>query len=240
MSRGLPIVCTLALLIAQAATPLVAQEPETATLRIRVTDAADGQVIAGAIVGFPALEHFGLTNTAGDALLTGIRPGDHVLQVTMFGYGDATALLHLEPGAVATGSVELTFAPIEIAGITVEGRSLWSAYLDRRGFYQRDRMGWGRHVDRTEIERLGIFVPSDLVQRTLGMQQAALGSFLYSGAGCQPKVYVDGVIWSGSVDDVPINWIEGIELYPRSTGAPVEYAGFGGGPKCGLILIWLG
>ena len=217
---------SLALILLAIPTVASAQE-EPASLRIRVTDEATGEAIFGAVVGFPDLKLFILTAETGDATLTDIPPGDHNLEVTMLGYGRASALLHLDPGAVGVGEIQLSVQPIEIAGITVDGRSLWSPHLDRRGFYDRDKRGFGYHFDRTDIEKLNAFWPSDILRRTPGMLRAAMSSFM--SGGCRPRIWVDGMRWRGTVDDLPITWIEGMELFPRFSGVPIQYGGLGGG-----------
>ena len=217
---------SLALILLAIPTVASAQE-EPASLRIRVIDEATGEAIFGAVVGFPDLKLFILAAETGDATLTDIPPGDHNVEVTMLGYGRASALLHLDPGAVGVGEIQLSVQPIEIAGITVEGRSLWSTHLDRRGFYDRAKRGFGHHFDRTDIENLNAFWPSDILMRTPGMMSAARSSF--SSGGCSPGIYVDGMRWIGTVDDLPITWIEGMEVFPRWSGVPIEYGGVWGG-----------
>ena len=84
-----------------------------------MTDASTGEPVDGAMVGFPALNLFVLSDEAGNAVLPGIPPGNPGFQVTMLGFGDATASIRLDPGASASGSVALTNSPIAIEGITV-------------------------------------------------------------------------------------------------------------------------
>ena len=55
----------------------------------RVTDAATGRPIDGALVGFPELGLFRLTNAPGIAQIVGILPGTRTVEVTMLGYGKA-------------------------------------------------------------------------------------------------------------------------------------------------------
>ena len=252
----LPSIAALALVLLVPA-PTAAQDPGDAALRMRVLDAATGLPLAGVLVGFPELELFGLTNPEGEAMLTAIPPGDHVLEVSLLGYGPASALLHLEPRALAIGDVELSVAPIEIEGITVDGRSRWSAQLERQGFYARSTMGFGHFFERLEIEQLNAWVASDLARgiplspscaRGFGLG-ASRGIGAGGGVGLRSqgwhtarldamKIFVDGVPWNWSVDDLPMSWVEGIEIYTRPTGAPAQYTGLGAG--CGVILIWTG
>src|SRR5262245_61729339 len=79
-----------------------------ASARIRVTDAINSDPLEGATVSFPDLALGALTDRTGVAVVEGIPPGDHRFEITMPGYGKASGLLHLEPGARADDQVGLT------------------------------------------------------------------------------------------------------------------------------------
>ena len=58
-------------------TPAAGGTGETGSLRFQVTDASTGEPVDGAMVGFPALNLFVLSDEAGNAVLPGIPPGNH-------------------------------------------------------------------------------------------------------------------------------------------------------------------
>jgi len=49
---------------------------------------------------------------------------------------------------------------------------------------------------------------------------------------------VDGTLWNGFLDGLPLAWVEGLKLYSSPVQVPIQY--LGDGAFCGLILIWTG
>jgi hypothetical protein len=143
-----------------------------------------------------------------------------------------------------------------------DARARYSAKLDRNGFYQRAAQGRGTHLDRTAIERKHAFVTSDIFRSVSPMRviQDSFGRGILSGgprcggslnpsamdvleatqwAGdyvIGPTLYVDGVEWSGGVDDLSVDWIEAIEVYIGASEVPAQYSRTS--EECGVILIW--
>jgi hypothetical protein len=228
---------------------ILAQDKQPATLRVRDTDSTDGAPVVGASVGFPELALFGLTNPDGLASVTGIPPGTHRLEVAMFGYEPASMLIDLGPGAIANGTVGLTFAPFVIPEITVTGRSRWSARLQGSGFYERKSKQIGSYFDRLGIEETQVLKPSELLARLPERQDFAgfvdpsptmadVDFTVPLPDECAPGIFVDGNPWRGTIDEVPLQWIEGMEIYRSPAQVPTQF--LGGGVVCGLILIWTG
>lgn len=198
---------------------------QDAFLRLRVVDAVTLEPIYGAAVNFPELRLYSLTGQDGVASVAHIPPGNHDLEVTMLGYGVGSARIHLDRGAVGTGEIALETRPIELAGIVVNGRTEWSEYLGRTGFYARSQLGFGYHMDREDIRRSFAMTPAELLRRSPGGDQ-------------MPRcvaLWIDGVRTSGRIDDQLIEWIEGIEIFRRAVEVPIEYTRPG---TCGAILVW--
>ena len=219
-----------------------------ALVRVRVTDAASELPLAGAQVGLPELDRFVLTNEDGAAELTALPPGTYILEVTRPGYGPARALVELGSGSVADADVALGTGPIEIEGITVTAER-WSRRLEEGGFYRREQTGIGHHLDRAVIERTLAICASDLLRTLPGVRAStecfpalgggpgsasAFGGFGSSGSGM--RIFVDGAPWNGALNDVPIGWIEGMEVYTRPSQIPAQYNMTGS--QGGVILIW--
>ena len=141
---------------------------QDAYLRLRVVDAVTLEPIYGAAVNLPQLRLYSLTGTDGVASLGNIPPGNHDLEVTMLGYGVGSARIHLDRGAVGTGEIALETRPIELAGIVVNGRTEWSEYLSRTGFYARSQQGFGFHMDRQDIRKSFAMSPTELLKRSPG------------------------------------------------------------------------
>ena len=105
------------------------------------------------------------------------------------------------------------------------GRTAWSEYLSRTGYYSRSQSGFGYHMDRQDIRESFAMTPSELLKRSPGGDQI-------------PKclsLWIDGVRTSGQINDQLIDWIEGIEIFRRTVEVPIEYIRPG---TCGAILVW--
>jgi hypothetical protein len=169
-----------ALILAISVTgPLAAQSSETAALRVRVIDAATGLPIEGAQVGFPEIGLTRLANDAGIAQIVSIPPGVRTLEVTMLGYGKATTTFTLEAHALATGTIALTSDPIEIAGLTVTGSQQIKRLRDA-GFYDRQRMGFGRQLGPLEIAAINALRPSDFFAKIPSVERLNAGFGRYT------------------------------------------------------------
>jgi hypothetical protein len=230
-----------------------------ASLQLRVTDAISDLPIPGARVGFPELDLFALADTDGLAALTTIPAGVYVLEVTMDGYATAQSLVEFSPGAVAEGEVALGTQPIEIEGITVTANSRegWNAYLDRRGFYQRQISGVGRYLDWIDIAGAHPVFTTDLFRTMPGLEvrtgdagwgvpghetvhnrRIAFAGFDNPNGGCPMQVFFDGVPWpGGDINLLPPDFIGGIEIYQGIGQIPAQF-NFGPTSNCGVIVIW--
>ena len=131
----------------------------------------------------------------------------------------------------------------------VQGRSRWSAHLQRSGFYERAGKGVGYHLDRPAIREHNVVLLSDLLRRIprrpgfTGFSNPApppegVDFTELHPTECAPGIYVDGTLWNGFLDGLPLAWVEGLELYSSPVQVPIQY--LGDGAFCGLILIWTG
>jgi hypothetical protein len=58
------------------------------------------------------------------------------------------------------------------------------------------------------------------------------------GMGVAPIVFLDGVRYPyEELKDIPLDWVEGVEIYSSFAGLPGKYSGLA---PCGAILIWTG
>lgn len=140
--------------------------------------------------------------------------------------------------------------------VVVEDRRDAYAELFRvTGFEDRRRRGWGQFLTREEIQARRPVAPTDLFASMRGVRVHAdvLGGHLFSG-NCRLSIYINGqrVVASEecppsarrrcmhvmSLDGyVSVENIEGIEVYTRPVGMPIEYTG--GREDCGAVFVWL-
>ena len=145
--------------------------------------------------------------------------------------------------------VELRLQPVPIEldslSVSVERRV---RSLDQNGFYFRERLGAGYHLDRTAIQtQVSALTLADLLRAVPGVSVGNQGRVSFQGArsvqGCAPSVYLDGArvvsaaapdpFWGQNLID-PLD-VEGLEIYRRPSEVPVQYSASG---VCGVVLIW--
>ncbi|MDT8370341.1 MAG: hypothetical protein RQ745_14125, partial [Longimicrobiales bacterium] len=138
--------------------------------------------------------------------------------------------------------------------VTVERRS---DYLDRTGFYDRRKRGFGDFIDVEAMDVSRILTPGQLLTRLPGTTLDGLGDPYFPrtrtfGPICYPMIVVDGITVRNDpqpfedsgysrTDEfrnlVPrANEISAIEVYRSSAQAPVEWKSSAN--NCGMIMIW--
>ena len=173
-------------------------------------------------------------------------PGLYRLTVSGLGY-DSTGVAEV---AVTRGQnlyVELRVEPraIGLGGITVTApRTV--PWLLASGFYDRQQRGFGHFIGPKDLERVPGSVPSQILRRVPGIRVLMGGRIVIRGGeglmggGCHPRVLVDGVAVRIGADDslddyIPLQWIEGIEVYKSAPSIPAHWRAHN---VCGLIAIW--
>lgn len=182
-----------------------------------------------------------LTNELGLFSLTRVHAGLAEVHFSRLGYASRETMLIVQPGGTARidatmAADAVALAPIEV---TVEERS---AYLERNGFYRRQRKGFGQQLTVDDFvgqgqtvgellrELRGVRVVKDIYRREFVYSTRALPQ-----GGCRFDSYVDGT----KTRDGDVNWahrdeIEGIEVY-QGQDIPAEYSHVG---NCGVVLLW--
>jgi hypothetical protein len=217
-----------------------------ATLRLRVTHEDSDEPIAGVDVGFPELGISAETDQDGEVEITDLPTGNWLVLVTGLGYNSAQSFIEFGEGAVTEGDVALTEGPIFLPGLTITAE-MRSRSLDDAGFYDRERRGFGYHFDPEDIEASVALVPSDLLrtvpglnqpnQRMTGPRDPITGQVVQNTL---PQcLWVEGIPWAGgNIDDLPIGWIEGMEVYTRVASLPMQFDRAAEGCLSALV-IWL-
>lgn len=157
-------------------------------------------------------------------------------------------------------SVDLALAPtITVLGertITASGGVSATSDMGRlTDFERRLRMGKGRYIVRSDIERRGAVQTTDLFRGMAGLRVADSGyaklvvatrsaqlSLVSKSAHkeCVVPVAVDGVLREGSfqVDALDPKELHGIEVYIGVGTIPPEFSSMRQNAWCGLIVIW--
>ena len=216
-----------------------------------VRDVASGRVVPEVVVNVPLLGRVATSDSEGRFSMGELAPGSHEIVFTHLGYGRRVDTVAVVGGRVSRVNVGLAVEAIELTPIevTVERQDF---ALQRVGFYEREEDGWGKFLDREDIE---LWHPIDLTDALIRfpgvkivhdprMPSQRYLLFRRAGVECFPAVYLDGMLMhvggrssAAGINDIidPIA-VAGVEVYRSSAGMPPQY--WGTGSFCGVVLIW--
>ena len=230
--------CFVALVVVSSR---VARAQEGA-LRGFVSDTA-GAPIAGADVGIVSLHKLTRTDDHGRFVLEKLPLGAVELSVRRLGYEPQKVSATVSNTLELSFHVTLTANPAILGTLDVSAKRRYQAI---EGFHQRRIQGIGTYVTRDEIVARNANLPSDVLRQVAGVQfvRTRTGQglrFSSASAGrrdCPPTMWIDGLRAPGiEIDELPVDDIEGIELYRGASTTPPQFW-HGGGPSCGTVVIW--
>lgn len=166
--------------------------------------------------------------------------GSYAIEIEALGYHAISQTLPIREVAELRITAELVPLALELDPVVVvterRGR------MDRTGFNERRRSGFGRYVTREDIEARNPFYVSDLLRMMPGVRvvpdSRGFGNSVLLRQGCRPTVYLDGMrlmeVDGFGIDDLLMaHDVEGIEVY-QGIQAPAQF----GGGSCGSIVLW--
>lgn len=230
--------CLIALALAFPAATF-AQE---GALRGTVADSA-GAPIVGADVGIASLHKLTRTDDRGRFSFEKLPVGAVEVSVRRLGYGPQKVQATVSNTLQMSYSVTLIAQPTMLDPLDVSAQK---RHVAIEGFYQRRIQGIGAYVTRDEILARNANQPSDVLRMMSGVQLVRTRSgfgvrFLSASGGrrdCPPTTWIDGQRAPGiEIDELPINDIEGIELYRGASTTPSQFQ-HGSGPTCGTVVVW--
>ena len=216
-----------------------------------VRDGVEGSPVVGAKVQAGANPQGTLTDARGRFSLTELSPGQHLVKFSDLGYMTRADSIHVVPGRLTNVRVSLSVDPVELDPIevSVERREI---VLHDVGFYAREAIGFGKFIDREDIEIWAPVKLTNLFTRFPGVEVVPDAGnplekyIMLSGGrseGCFPRVVLDGMMVQGGgsrparIDRLLTpDVVAGVEVYPRSAGVPIQYSGTGS--SCGVVIIW--
>lgn len=138
-----------------------------------VTDRETGALLSGVHVTMGGGGEKGVfSDSRGEFVLDRLVGGQHVVEFSMIGYSPRADTVRVVPGRVTTVDVSLSVDPVVLDPIevAVERREI---VLQRRGFYHRQKVGFGKYIDREQIEAT---MPSEMTDLFSGMAGVELYS----------------------------------------------------------------
>ena len=208
-----------------------------------VLDSA-GHPIRDADIGVAALRRLTKSDVEGRFALAKLPAGEVIVSVRHIGYAPMT-ITKLVVDTIVVVEVQLEkVAMIEAVQVTASEmrRRFWV-----EDFYRRVVRGVGTYFTRADIERNRASTPTDLMRSVPGIQIIRTRSgrtvrFMSASSmhrNCMPMIWLDGQQVPGmQLDDIPLNTVEGIELYNGPSTTPMQFSQASNMLSCGTIVIW--
>jgi hypothetical protein len=211
-----------------------------------VNDSA-GKPIADADVSIVALHKLTRTDDQGRFSLSQLPKGEVELSVRRLGYQPQTVKAAVTDAVTYSFTVSLVAQPAVLAAVAVDA-SEQRLRLGIEDFYRRRARGVGTYFTREEIMNRGARATSEVFRSTPGIRYVRTNSgqgirftsaqSLRNRNGCIPLIWIDGQHAEGmEVDEIPVNDIEGIELYRGPATTPSQFWQ-GNLTECGTVVIW--
>jgi hypothetical protein len=184
-----------------------------------------------------------VTRADGTFQLPDLPSGMHWLSVSHVAYQGREDSLQVLPSTRLLLTIRLSQTVVALRPIEVQVRSV---VLERAGYYDRRERGTGTYLTRYEWYRRMPRSPSDLMRMVAGVrvvpQRAGSGYAVLDRSNCAFRYVVDGARIGSTFnfDDMPIEWIEAIEVYkgPSEVPAQFSYPPTQARANCGVIVIW--
>lgn len=185
---------------------------EGQVVRGRLLDLYSNLPIAGGVLSLLPEQGRGVlsvvTGEDGAYRLEAPGPGQYFIEARCFGYRTwVDGPIDLAVGDDWETEFHLAAIPFELDPVEVTVPATpYEAFLDRVGFFERQKADFGHFITRDEIERRAPARMTDLlssipgvrlVPSASGLSRSSLsfrGSALSMGGTCHPRVFVDGLI----------------------------------------------
>jgi len=205
---------------------------------------SSGKPVSEVALGIVELHQATRSDEQGHFVLPSVPKGEVNISVRRIGYEPLVVQFVVSGGPADSIRVVIAALPdvLEAVKISAEERRRRQRIED---FYWRRARGIGTYVTREEILARRASVPSDVLRTAKGIRvvRTANGTGIrFNSAstirGCTPMMWIDGQRAPGmEIDEIPLNDIEGIELYNGASTTPAEFAQTNS-TQCGTIVIW--
>lgn len=218
--------------------------PTTAIVTGTVISAQDSQPLMGVQVLIKGTRHWAITNQEGAFRLEGLKPGSATIEFRPQRRAPITYGLQLEPGKTTNLAVKVDTHIVALPEVVVEGSDKPAAKMGE--FFRHKGAGHGGYfITRDEIEKKQPRVMSDMLRRVPGLRvDCGFGTCQVQSfeearrimGGCPIQYFLDGTPFSGDIDELTPDQVEGIEVYRGSSTIPPEFNT--GTSMCGVIAVW--
>jgi len=212
-----------------------------------IVQSQDARPVRGARVEAPVTGVFNLSQADGTFSIDSVPTGTQLIYVRQLGFEPVSVQVNVSSRRAAELKVTLGPAANILDPVLVTARRNYA--LDKQGFFERQRAGWGTYITRDEIEKRKPQFLTDLLTNVSGIHvvRTMSGTMVQSdrvthvggtGGACA-SVWVDGTQWRsvmpGDIDAfVSTRDVAGIEIYKPGT-TPAQFAGF---EECVTLVVW--
>ena len=185
-----------------------------------------------------------LTDQHGAFLLAGLKPGAVTVEFRPANRAPLTYPLTLEAGKTTTFAVKVDTRSVALPEVVVEGSDAPPPKMQE--FIRHKQAGHGGYfITRADIDKKQPRVMSDMLRRVPGLRvdcgfgTCQVQSFEEArriSGGCPIQYFLDGTPFSGDIDELTPDQVEGIEIYRGSSTIPPEFNS--GTSMCGVIAVW--
>lgn len=217
----------------------------TAGITGTVIAAQTSEPLLGVQVLIRGTRRWGITNQEGIFRLNGLKPGPVVIEFRHPNRAPVVYNLTLEADKVTELAVKIDTRTVALPEVVVEGKETQPA-VKMQDFFSRKAAGHGGYfITRKDIEERQPRVLSDMMRRVPGLRvdcdfgSCSVTSFTEARrimGGCPIQYFLDGVPFTGDVDELTPDQVEGIEIYRGSSSIPPQFNT--GTSMCGVIAVW--
>lgn len=227
-----------------------AQQPDSthrdslpAILIGHVVDSA-GTAIAGAEISLLRNESIrAVTNDSGAFRINGVPAGANIFAVRRIGYQAATFTAVLKSGRVSRANFPLSASVQALDPVHVSDTAVVTHWLDE--FNSRRTQHRGTFITREQIVAHNDRTGADILRTVPGVrvtQNRTGGTVVLFNRtvtrACVPTMYVQGMPYSGQIDDFNADDIEAMEVYTGVSEIPPEFDR-GNRGVCGVVAVWM-
>ena len=188
-----------------------------------------------------------LTNEKGEFTLRNLPSGSHVLLARHLGFGAETVPVDLSSREPKQVTIKLPKFVAMMDPVLVTARR--AVGLDKVGFTQRKKSGFGYYLDPEQIQRMHANYITDILRQVPGLRvsytpqgeviSSSRGVSSFSNSGCV-QYYVDGMPWMSAAPGDVNNFVNGsevvgVEVY-QGTNTPAQYSR--AMQDCTTIVLW--
>ncbi len=208
-----------------------------------VVNDSTGAPVVDADVGIVSLHRLARTDARGHFSIDRLPLGKLEVSIRRLGYKPQTQTLSVTDAVTVAYTIVLVGQPSVLEGMDVTEKR---RRVGIEEFYERRTRGIGKFVTRDELLAREAHLPSDGLRSMPGIRFVRTGN----GQGirfvtpsnarrdCMPPLWIDGQLArSMELDDIPVNDIEGIEIYQSLSTTPAQFAR-GSTTPCGTLVVW--